>query len=225
MECLALRKELEEAQESWLGEARGTGWCVAGGMREEFPLDGIEAATESIMHILKEWKKLVKKPLASALPSWLSGRISSISWNARAEAWAGPLARAAGLEIDARAEESGPYQMLGWSPAGARRGDAIPAALLEVKVLEVSASLEMVLLFLAELPGGPLIKKRGGRGKGQGFGRVEGPAGEVCCQVKLEKGFIKAAFFSSPDRFNRSILRAFKGAWLDEVEVASFLWG
>ncbi|OFW56295.1 MAG: hypothetical protein A2W01_01440 [Candidatus Solincola sediminis] len=224
MECKVLRKELYQAATSWLGGSSGAGWSVPGGVRDEFPIDAVEAVSESLVGILNKWKRIEKRLISMPLARWLNRRLSSALLDATAEGWVGPLGRAAGLDSDARTEENGVYQLLDSSPIRARTDKGIPEALLEIKVLEVTSSLEVMILLIAEFPGGPLNKKRGGPGKAEGFGRVEGPAGEVCCHVELEKGFLESVVFSSPARFNRSIARAFEGAWLDEIEVASFLW-
>jgi len=222
--CQDVSEKLARAVEPWLGDAEGGGWLIPGGLREELVLGDAQAISESLMPILAEWKRMEGKALALPTPGWLSRKLVSLPLKPRAEGWVGPLARAADLATDARAEEAGPYQVLGWSPTRARRRKGIFGKVLEIRVLEVTSSLEMLMRLLAQLPGGPLLKKRGGRAKAEGFGRVEGPQGEICCHISLEKGLVRTAVFSFPADFNRSIAGVFSGAWLDEVEPGSFLW-
>jgi Ni,Fe-hydrogenase III large subunit len=210
--------------EAWLGPGQPAAWCVPGGLREDFPRAGLRAAGEANTELFVEWKRMEKECLALPLPEWLNGRLSSLKGRARGQGWVGPLARAAGMGLDARAEEAGAFLLLDWIPAQAQHRRGILPRLLEIKVLEITSSLEAVAFFLTEFPEGPLLKKRGGGGKGEGFGRVEGPAGEVTCHLRLEKGIIAGIAFSLPAELNRTAARSLIGAWLDEMELASLAW-
>ena len=97
--------------------------------------------------------------------------------------------------------------------------------LLAIRAGEAASSLELAQRVLAEPLEAPLLTKRGRGGKGEGFGRCEGPDGEVCCHVLLDKGRVNCAAFSLPRELNRSAARVLAGCRLDEAAVLSLLWG
>lgn len=222
--CWALASGLDGACETWLGEAKGRGWCVPGGVREDFPAGGSEIMLQTLIIGSMEWNTLERNILSLHIPRWLERRLSFLPPMARAEGWVGPLARAAGRNLDSREEEAGIYEMMGWSSLGSNTKRGTFGRVLEIKAREISSSMEMMLELLADLPGGPVLRHRGRGGKGEGFGRAEGPEGEVCCHLRLEKGLLKYIVFSLPTELNRSAARCLSGAWLDEMEIASLLW-
>jgi Ni,Fe-hydrogenase III large subunit len=96
--------------------------------------------------------------------------------------------------------------------------------MVAVRACEISSSLVVARRILSDLPGGKLLVKRGRGGKGEGFGRCEGPEGEVCCHLSTGKGRVGGMALSLPHELNRSAARFLEGAWMDEVDVLSLVW-
>ncbi len=123
-----------------------------------------------------------------------------------------------------RNEEPGVYRLVEWESAAAPEGAGILRRMLAIRAGEVASSLQVVRRILAEVPDPPLLVKRGRGGRGEGFGRCEGPDGEVCCHVALEKGRVSFISFSLPHELNRSAARIMEGCRLDEADILSLLW-
>jgi Ni,Fe-hydrogenase III large subunit len=96
--------------------------------------------------------------------------------------------------------------------------------MIGVRACEISSSLVVARRILLDLPGGKLLVKRGRGGKGRGFGRCEGPEGEVGCHLSTGKGRVAGMTMSLPRELNRSAAHFLEGAWMDEVDVLSLLW-
>ncbi len=225
--CGELIGKLQEGVEEWLGAPQGRGWIAPGGVGEDLPLEGAPAAAKALVSLADLLEELKRSLLALPVPAWAERRLRPLGERAEKEGWAGPLARSAGLEVDARREEPGVYAALGWSgapPASTGRKGGLLRRMLETRFQEASLSLRTAALILGDLPPGPLRARRGRGGRGEGFGRCEGPDGEVCCHVVLEKGRVERLAFSLPRELNRSAARCLEGAWLDEVPVLSLIW-
>jgi Ni,Fe-hydrogenase III large subunit len=222
--CDGLRLELEAGLDEWLGETRGRGWIVPGGVREDFPLEGAASLRERIAGVAMAWQKLSPRTMALPVPGWAEKRSRSLPAEAEKSAWVGPLARAAGLEVDVRQEEPGIYPVVVWESAVVPSGAGMLRRMLALRTREVTSSLEVVQRILAEPPDAPLLVKRGRGGRGEGFGRCEGPQGEVCCHLALEKGQVSFIAFSLPHELNRSAARILAGRRLDEAGILSLLW-
>lgn len=221
--CRGLRGSLEEALSGWLGDPLGRGWVVPGGVREDFPLAGAAEAAASLREISRRWEELSGRVLALRAPRWMERRLSGLRDLAGDAALTGPLARALGMEVDARAEEAGAYGLLGWEMAVCGNGRVF-GDLVRVKVREVGESLGVACRVLAWPPEPPLEARRGRGGRGEGFGRCEGPEGEVCCHLALEKGRVRWAAFSFPTEINRWGARLLVGLLLDEAELFYLPW-
>jgi len=220
----SLRRELEEGLEEWLGDPLGRGWAIPGGMKEGFPLEGATACVEKLGAAAAKWEELSPRVKSLPVPRWTEKRLHRLPGEAEASGWVGPLARAAGLDVDVRKEEPGVYPVVAWEGTDAPEGAGMFRRLLALKAGEVASSLEVARRILEDLPDDPLLVKRGRGGRGEGFGRCEGPEGETCCHVALEKGQISYVAFSLPRELNRSAARVLEGRLLDEADILSLLW-
>jgi Ni,Fe-hydrogenase III large subunit len=210
--------------EKWLGDPAGRGWVVPGGVREDIPLEPAEACGRELADIAAAWEKSSPRALSLPVPRRAEKRSRTLLGGDDGSAWVGPLARAAGREADVRKEEAGVYPLVDWESAAAPEGAGMMRRMLAVKAGEVASSLRVMRRLLAEVPDPPLLVKRGRGGRGEGFGRCEGPGGEVCCHVALEKGRVSYICFSQPHELNRSAARILEGCRLDEADILSMLW-
>jgi len=222
--CTGLRREIDKAMEGWLGESSGGGWVVPGGLKEEFPLEPAAACGMELAAVAAAWEKASPRVVSLPVPRWVEKRLRPLLSEDDRNAWVGPLARAVGRDADVRKEEPGIYRLVEWENVAAPEGAGIFRRMLAVRAGEVTSSLEVVRRFLADLPDTPLLVKRGRGGRGEGFGRCEGPEGAVCCHVALEKGRISFISFSLPQELNRSAARIMEGCRLDEADILSMLW-
>lgn len=222
--CSSLVDDLRGAMEEWLGAPPSGRWIIPGGVDEDFPREGAATAERlaGAASILHEISHLA---FALPVPGWAERRSRFLEDAAEKAGWVGPLARAVGLERDARREEPGVYAALGYRTAGTGKKGGMLGRMLHLRVGEARFSLQAAADILGNLPEGPLLAKRGRGGRGEGFGRCEGPDGEVCCHVVLERGLVSWLAFSLPRELNRSAARCLEGAWMDEEPVLSSLWG
>jgi Ni,Fe-hydrogenase III large subunit len=222
--CGGLARDVEKGMEEWLGESRELGWVVPGGVKEGFPLHGAAGMEESLNAAEERWDDISPGILSLPIPRWAERRLRGLDAEAEGSGWVGPMARAVGLEADVRREEPGVYALAEWESAEVTDGGGALRRMLAIRAGEVGSSLQFMRRVLDDPPELPLLAKRGRGGRGEGFGRCEGPEGEVCCHVETEKGRISRVAFSLPAELNRSAARCLTGARLDEVEIPSFMW-
>lgn len=223
--CRDLRQGLEARMREWLGPSGGRGWIFPGGVREDLPLQGAGGMAEWTAEAVGRWEGLLPGVLALPIPGWAERRLRPLRDGEARRGWVGPLARAAGMEVDARREEPGIYAAVGWEMAVAPPGGGMLGRLLRVKASETGSALRVSRRILEDLPPTALLAKRGRGGRGEGFGRCEGPEGEVCCHVILERGQVAFLSFSLPRELNRSAARRLAGSSMDEWDILSLLWG
>jgi Ni,Fe-hydrogenase III large subunit len=222
--CASLRIHLGRRMLDWLGEPQGRGWIVPGGIKEDFPLQGIPETADMLASAVDLWEELQPAVLKLPVPGWAARRLKPIVEDAHSQGWVGPLARAVGLDRDTRIEEPGVYAAVGWKTEGPPEKEGLLRRMIGVRAYEIGSALAVARRILTDLPGGKLLVKRGRGGKGLGFGRCEGPDGEVSCHLSTGKGRVAGMTLSVPHELNRSAARSLEGAWLDEVEVLSLLW-
>lgn len=222
--CDGLRAELEAAAGEWLGDPLGRGWVVPGGVREDFPLEEAASFAQAAAGAADAWEGLSRRAASLPVPGWVEKRLRALSDEAGGCAWVGPMARAAGMERDVRKEEPGIYGVVGWESASPPEGAGILRRMLAIRAGEVASSLDIARRVLASPPDTPLLAKRGRRGRGEGFGRCEGPDGEVCCHLALVKGQVSFVAFSLPHELNRSAARVLEGCRLDEAGLVFLPW-
>ncbi len=221
--CRELRCDLQEMVSSWLGDHLGRGWVVPGGLRDDFPLEEAGEVAASLRELSRRWEAASGPVVRLRVPHWMEKRLEEARGLAREGAFTGPLARASGIEMDVRAEEPGAYALLGWEMVTGGDGGFFHD-LIAVKAREVAESLRLARRILECPPERPLEVRRGRGGKGEGFGRCEGPEGEVCCHLVLEKGSLTYLAFSFPGEINRSGARILEGHLLDEAELLFLPW-
>ena len=222
--CRELRAGLEEAFTSWLGDPLGRGWVTPGGVSEEFPLEDAGGAAAALASISASWRSMLERGLSLHAPRWMERRLSALRERKEREAWTGPLARALGVGTDARAEEPGVYALLDWEMVPEGVGGGVFQKLAAVKAREVSESLRVARRVLECPPARPLMARRGRGGRGEGFGRCEGPEGELCCHLAVEKGTVTFLALSLPGEINRSGALVLEGRPLDEADLLFLPW-
>jgi len=97
----------------------------------------------------------------------------------------GPAARAGGVRLDARAESPGLWYEPAFAPAAPVRATGDVAARLEMRGVEMVATLELLAELLAE-PIEPDRASPGAPRTALGVARVESPRGETVCAVELD---------------------------------------
>ena len=125
----------------------------------------------------------------------------------------GPLARAAGLATDVRAETSDfPYEEIGYRMILESSGDI--HARNFVRLREIVNSIEMCRNIVENLPAGEIQEKTKGKPSGEAVVRLEAPRGELFYLVRgsgqnmLERVRIKTPTFSSIP----AMIEVFKGS-------------
>lgn len=222
--CGAFLEGLDDAMRGWLGDPLGRGWCIPGGVREEMAACDPEPMAVALASLAGDWAETAPALRSLTVPRWAERRLGWSLEEAREGGWSGPLARCVGLERDVREEEAGVYAQAGWTGAVKPEARGTLKRMVETRVLEASSSIDVARRLLENLPPGNLAVKRGRGGRGEGFGRCEGPEGEVCCHLTLERGRVSAIAMSLPLELNRSSSRVLEGAWLDEADILSLLW-
>lgn len=114
----------------------------------------------------------------------------------------GPIARAAGVATDVRAESSFlPYKEIGFEMIVSEGGDIYARNVVRLK--EMKNSIQMVRNILEGLPEGDIKVKAKGKPEGEAMARLEAPRGELFYYVKgvknntLDRVRIKTPTFSS----------------------------
>lgn len=125
----------------------------------------------------------------------------------------GPLARAAGLKTDVRAESSDfPYEEVGFEMIIEKSGDIYARNI--VRLREIYNSIAMCKNIADNLPAGEILQKVKGKPEGETVVRVEAPRGELFYLVKgsrknlLDRVRIKTPTFSAIP----AMIEVFKGS-------------
>ena len=110
----------------------------------------------------------------------------------------GPLARAAGLKTDVRAESSDfPYEAVGYEMVLESSGDIYARNM--VRLREILNSIEMCKNIVDNLPSGEIIEKIKGKPEGETVVRLEAPRGELFYLVKgSKKNFLDRVRIKTP---------------------------
>lgn len=238
---LALQERAAELERKVGGGNPALMVLVPGGVEAWEP--GASGETEKVLEGLRrDWEGLSPCLASLSPPRWAEKRLSRLPRGKREggrggkreargdgpwegwTAWVGPLARALGGGPDARAEDPALVPLPGWSPSVKAKGKGTLERMVSVRVGEVRDSLVLLEKLLPQAREGPWRASLPRKGSGRGFGRCEGPEGETCCHLVLERGRVVHVAFSSPRELNRSATSCLEGAWLDEaVELLPLL--
>jgi len=199
---------------------------VPGGIRFE-PQIGLEALCEELSRLERELardRELLMRTTSFTDRLIGTGRLD----RATIEAFAGvgPLARAAGLSIDARFERPyGAYRRLGFEVVIRESGDAM--ARLEVRLGEIRQSLHLIRQAIDSLG------RRHGHlradlpdGGGAAFGWSEAPQGELVYWVEIEGGQLRHTHVLSPSFRNWPLFpESFRGDVLTDFAFIEHSFG
>jgi ech hydrogenase subunit E len=129
----------------------------------------------------------------------------------------GPMLRASGVARDTRKIGYGAYKDLRFEPVVETAGDCY--ARCAVRVREIFGSIDLVRQAVEKTPEGPIEVKVKGAPKGEFFGRIEQPRGEVIYYVKgngskfLERFRVRVPTFANLP----GMIRMLKGAQIADV--------
>ena len=158
------------------------------------------ADIDEVERIKSYVEDLVRKALRTPL---LGSKLGGIGVLDSAEEAAGPVARAAGYEKDARLEDPA-YRNLGFSPIVHDENDAL--ARLRLRLEEARQSLGLVLK--AGTMSGTGSLPDDATSSGAGTAKIETPRGTATLDVTLENGTVTAAGLDAPSTHNVSLIKA-----------------
>jgi ech hydrogenase subunit E len=132
----------------------------------------------------------------------------------------GPVLRASGFASDTRQLGYAAYGELEWEPVVEQAGDCY--ARCEVRLREISQSIDLIRQCLANMPEGEIeVTFKGKRPKGETMVRLEQPRGEVCYymsangQKNLERFRVRTPTFANI----APLVHMLKGCDLADVPV------
>lgn len=179
-------------------------------------LDKLEPKFEEIYDLFENnWSLSLKYKGVGAISKEDAARYNTL----------GPLARAAGLATDVRAEDTVlPYKEVGFEIVLESGGDVYARS--KVRIRELFNSMQMMRNILAGLPEGEILSKSKGKPIGEAIMRIEAPRGEIFYYVKgngtsiLDRMRIKTPTFSGIP----AMVEIFKGQEYADVAaiIASF---
>jgi Ni,Fe-hydrogenase III large subunit len=209
----ALERERAASHLSWLagfGHLIGYPWLA--GRAEELQLALLRADAGGVAVIQAEVRKLARRVERTPL---LRRKLAGVGELPEPAGATGPVARAGGVDADARAGEEA-YRSLGFEPLVMEGSDAL--ARLRVRLAEVGRSLD-----LAQKAGEASVSSTVPEAaiSGRGAATVETPRGAARLGVTLEGGEVTAAKLETPSARHIGLV----GAVTEGREVADALVG
>lgn len=209
----ALERERVASHLNWLagfGYLLGYPWLA--GRAEELQLALLRADAGGVAVIRAEVRKLARRVERTPL---LRRKLAGVGELPEPAGATGPVARAGGVEADARAGEEA-YRCLGFEPLVMEGGDAL--ARLRVRLAEAERSLD-----LAQKAGEASVSSTVPEAaiSGRGAATVETPRGAATLEVTLEGGEVTAAKLETPSARHVGLV----GAVTEGREVADALVG
>lgn len=213
MQIMGDREPVMNLQEMISGNRVQFDFIDIGGVNRDIDAD----IALSIKRTLKELRPKIEEYISEFESNWtLSLRYREIGALSLEEAYAynaiGPLARAAGIKTDIRAESDDlPYSEIGFEMVLGEGGDIYARNMVRLK--EILNSITMCENIVEGLPDGEIMTKLKGKPNGEVVVRVEAPRGELMYYVKgsgkpmLDRVRIKTPTFSSIPAF----MEVFKG--------------
>lgn len=207
--------ELERASShlDWLaGFGRLIGYPWLARRAEELRLALSRADAGAIAGIRAEVRKLARRVERTPL---LRAKLAGVGELPDPAEATGPVARAGGVEADARADEEA-YRVLGFEPVVVAGGDAL--ARLRVRLVEAERSLDLARK-TGEVSVSSAVVEVGASGRG--VATVETPRGAATLEVTLQSGEVTAAELETPSARHVGLV----GAVTEGREVADALVG
>jgi len=182
------REPVLELLEEITGNRNNYGNVKVGGCREDIPDEIKPKIIAELDKIEKKMEMLTKAVLDDPV---LHARLKGIGVLRKEDAInycvTGPTARASGVDIDVRRDDSyAAYSMLNWNVITQPEGDVFAKAV--VRLLETFESIKMVKEALAKLPKGPVAIEVKEIPAGEGCGHAEAPRGETFHYVRSDGG-------------------------------------
>ncbi len=214
MQTMADRELVMDIQEAISGNRVQFDYIAIGGVNRDLTPESA-ALTKTNLEKLKPKIEELKELFSS---NWsLSLKYKGIGALSYEEAYTynalGPLARAAGLATDVRAETSYfPYEQVGFELITERDGDIYARNM--VRLREIENSIAMCDAIVDNLPEGEIMEKAKGKPDGEAVVRVEAPRGELFYLVRgnksnmLDRVRIKTPTFSGIP----AMVEVFKGS-------------
>lgn len=157
-----------------------------GGVRRDIESDMIPLLKKELSEIENKVQMLTKAVLDDP---FMSQRLKEIGVLPKEEAKkycvVGPVARASGLSIDVRKDETClPYHKVDWNIIVAKNGDVFDKT--KVRLLECLESIKIINQCLDKLPNGDIETEVREIPEGEGIGRYESPRGEEFHYVRSD---------------------------------------
>ena len=226
MRIMAERETIMDMQETISGNRVQFDFISIGGVKRDIDektaqfvlngLDGFQTKIEDIFDLFENnWSLSLKYKGIGAI----SKENASI-YNAL-----GPLARAAGLKTDVRAESNYfPYKDVGYEMALEQSGDIYGRN--RVRLKEILTSIKIIKNILEGLPEGDIQEKLKAKPDGEAVARLEAPRGEIFYYVKgVKKSMLDRVRIKTPTFSNiPAMVEIFKGQEYADVPaiLASF---
>lgn len=198
----ALERERAASHLGWaasFGFLIGDGWLSQRASRLQLALLRAENVGDS-ERLKSEIENFIRKVLRTPLLGSKLGGIGTL--NDVPEEAAGPVARSAGFETDARSEDP-TYRNLGFSSLTSDRNDAL--ARFRLRLEEMKQSLDLVLKAGTIADVGFLSDDAS---SGTGTSMIETPRGTATLRITLEDGAIAAAELDAPSTRNVRFVEA-----------------
>lgn len=218
MQALRLREVVLDIFEETTGARVILGVCKVGGVRRDVP----DEALKSILGRLEVLRSNLDELARVFLDDYsIKHRLAGVGYISKEDAYrlgcVGPMARASGLDMDARTLGYAAYNQLEVEPMVESAGDCYARCL--VRIRETFHSLDLIRQAVAKIPEGPVEVKVKGAPDGEYFSRVEQPRGEVVHYVKgngskfLERFRVRVPTFSNIP----AMIKILKGSELADV--------
>ncbi len=218
MHSFRIREQIVNMIEATAGGRMIFGCVKIGGVRRDVPADELRG----IAVRLAELEPQIREITGVFLKDYsVENRLRGVGVISKEDAYelgmVGPMLRASGVSSDTRKIGYGAYKDLAFEPVVESGGDCY--ARCAVRVREIFASIDLVRQLVEKTPSGPVEVKVQGTPKGEFFGRIEQPRGEVIYYVKgngskfLERFRVRVPTFANLP----GMIKMLKGAQIADV--------
>ena len=183
MQCFRIREKVLNVFEMTTGGRVIFSVCKVGGVKKDIDSE----KQKVILSILKEVEKELKEiEVVFFEDSSVKHRLVGIGVLSKEEAYelgcVGPMARASGIDYDARKLGYSIYDNLEFNTIIDTNGDSYSRCVVRFK--EIFQSIDLIRQVLNKMPEGEISVKVTGNPSGEYFARLEQPRGEVIYHVK-----------------------------------------